>query len=329
MKSRCRASSVMAATILAALLIVPPVFGGEPAPSATGFVAGISGKGFIERNKDTIMISGMDLLYPGDGVRLAKGARARITICGNKGYEIRGLAVFKIRGRGITFSRGRALRTYAVENRTCTAALEVFRKNEKKLPDMVPGGRTGGLMLRSKNKNLRLGVYVVRGRKGRTVIESFSDRLLPEKPYIGWTPVTGRASYRVVISGTGGTLWSDTVPNNSCAYPAGAPPLAEGTAYALTIEALSDRGEVLARGSASISLYNREEAESFRSDEASIMELLSESEPGRHILLGKLYEAHGQMAGALACYEKALALDSGNAGLQERVALLKNLLEMK
>jgi hypothetical protein len=79
MKSQGRFFIVMA-VILAGAITGAPAHGREAFLSAAGFVAGIQGKGYITRNRDTIMISGMDLLYPGDLVQVSKGAKARITI---------------------------------------------------------------------------------------------------------------------------------------------------------------------------------------------------------------------------------------------------------
>lgn len=313
--------------ILAGSIAGAPARGREAAPPAVGFVAGIQGEGYIIRDRDTIMISGMDLLYPGDSVRLPGGSAARITICGGRGYQIRGNAGFTIGRSGVSFKRGKAFKTYAVDRKACAAALEVFRKNEKKLPEMVTGERKGTLMLRSRKKSERRGVYVVRGRKQVPVIELFSDRLMPRKPLLIWTPVAGRISYRVVIKSGDETTWSSTVMKNSCEYPEGAPRLAEARVYDIVIEAVADQGNVVARGTGSLSLFSRDELESLRQDETSIRAMMPDSSPERYILLGKLFEAHGQLADALGSYEKALSLDSGNAGLKERVALLKKIME--
>ncbi|MBP7735690.1 MAG: tetratricopeptide repeat protein [Spirochaetes bacterium] len=315
------------AVVLAGFILVMPAQGHDAAPSAAGFVAGIQGKGYILRNKDKIMISGMDLLFRGDLVQLAEGAKARISICGARGYEIRGSAIFTIGGSGITFKKGKSSKTYAVDRKACAAALEVFLKNEKKIPEMVTGERKGTLILRFRKKGERRGVYVVRGKKQAPRIELYSEKLLPQKPLILWSPVKGRASYRVVIKDGGETLWSSAVEKNSCRYPESAPAMAEGRDYDILIEAVGAQGEVLAGVSGTISLFGAADRESLRKDEASIKEMTAETSPDRHILLGKLYEAHGQIADALASYEKALSLDSGNAGLKERVALLKNMME--
>ncbi len=313
--------------IIMALILAGLAGAREDAPSAVGFVAGIQGKGFIIRNRDTIMISGMDLLCQGDSVQLSKGAKARITICGSRGYEIRGKAGFTIRRSGISFNQGKTFKTYAVDRKACNVAIEVFRKNEKKLPEMVTGGRKGTLMLRSRKKSERRGVYVVRGRKQTPMIELYSDRLLPQKQLLMWTPVKGRASYHVVIKNGSDTIWSSTVLKNNCEYPDSAPRLEEGRDYDIVIEAVADQGKVLASGSGTFSLFTREEQESLKQDETSIRAMMPESAPEQHILLGKLYESHGQFADALSCYEKALSLDSANAGLKERITLLKTIME--
>ncbi len=326
MKSQCRFIIVMT-VILAGMVPGAPGLGKDATPPAVGFVAGIQGKGYITRGKDSIMISGMDLLYKGDSVQLAKDARAKISICGGRGYEIRGTAVFTMRGSGITFKRGKASRTYSVDRKTCTAALEVFRKNEKKLPEMVEGERKGTLILRSRKKSERRGVYVVRGRKQALGIEIYSDRLLPQKPVLLWAPVEGRTSYRVIVKSGSETIWNSTVMKNTCVYPENAPRLEEGRDYDIVVEALADPETLLATGSGTFSLFSGKEIESLRQDEASIRTLMPETAPEQHILLGKLYEAHGQLADALSYYEKALSLDSGNAGLKERIALLKKIME--
>ncbi len=326
MKARCGFFPIVAAIILAVILDAPVALGGEAA-SPAGFVAGIQGKGYISRDKDTIMISGMDLLYPGDAVQLSKGSKARISLCGSKGHEIRGIAVFIIRRSGIVFKKGKAFRTYVVDRKACAAALDVLRKNEKKLPEMLTGERKGTLILRSRKKSERRGVYVVRGRKQQPVIEVYSERLIPQKPQIFWSPVAGRASYRVVVKSGSETLWNATVVKNSCEYPGSSPMLSEGKAYDVTIEALTEQGNVLSSGSGTLSIFNSTELESLRQDESSIRTMMPDSAPEHHILLGKLYEAHGRLADALSSYEKALAIDRGNSGLKERVILLKKIME--
>lgn len=321
-----RLTGIMA-VILAGFLAIMPAQGRDAAPAAAGFVAGIQGKGYIVRNSDKIMISGMDLLFRGDSVQLAQGARARISICGAKGYDVRGPAVFTVGGSGIYLKKGKTSRTYPVDRKACAAALEVFMKNENKIPSMVTGERKGTLILRSRKKGERRGVYVVRGMKKAPQMELYTEKLLPEKPLIAWSPVAGRASYRIIIKGGGETLWSSEVARNSCRYPESAPAMAEGRDYDIQIEAVGPRGEALASGGGTISLYGTDDRESLRKDEASIKEIMPDGAPERHILLGKLYEAHGQIADALVSYEKALSLDTSNTGLKERVALLKKMME--
>lgn len=318
--------------LIMAVLLAGPCPGGpagarEAAPPAVGFIAGIQGGGYIVRNRDTVRISGMDLLYRDDTVRLSKGARARISICGGRGYEVRGEAVFTVGRYGIKFKRGKALKTYTVNRKACAAALEVFGRNDAKLPEMITGDRKGTLILRSRKKSGRRGVYVVRGRKRAPVIEILNDRLTPQKPVLHWTPVAGRASYRIVIKSGDETMWSSMVMKNRCEYPESAPRLAEGREYDITVEADDDKGGALARGGGVFSLFSREEMESLARDESSIRELTPENSPERFILLGRLHEAHGRFAEALSCYEKALSLDSGNEGLRERIALMKKNME--
>lgn len=321
----CTATITSGLLLAAACLSLPAR--GEEAPSAAGFVAAITGTGHILRKKDTIMISGMDLLYAGDSVRLSKGAKARITLCGSRGYEVRGAAVFAIRGSGIVFKEGSASKTYRVDKKTCAAALDVFRKNAKGVPDMVTGERRGTLILRSKKKSERRGVYVVRGRKHLPVIEILSDRLMPGNPVLAWNPVPGRGAYRVAITAGGETIWSATAEKNRCEYPDTAPRLTEGRLYDITVEALSGKGDVIARGSGALSLPAAADIESYRQEESSIMALFPGGTAEREIMLGKMHEARGDVAAALSCYEKAIALDSGNSGLRERVRLLKQLVE--
>lgn len=317
--------------IMAVLLVGPfpgaPAGGREAAPPAVGFVAGIRGSGYIVRNRDTIKVSGMDLLFLGDTVRLSKGAKARISLCGSRGYEVRGEAVFTVGRSGMKFRRGKASKTYPVDRKACAAALDVFGRNDAKLPEMITGDRKGTLILRSRKKSERRGVYVVRGRKQAPVIELLNDRLVPRKPVLHWTPVAGRASYRVVIKSGDEAIWSSTVIKNSCEYPESATRLAEGRGYDVAVEAVDSKGDVLARGGGGFSLFSRNEMESLGRDESSIREITPDNSPDRLILLGRLHEAHGQLAEALSFYEKALSLDSANEGLRERIALMKKNME--
>jgi hypothetical protein len=326
MKSRTISIAAIAA-LLTGFLHVPQRLDGKTAPSAAGFVAGIRGKAYIIRNKNTIMISGMDLLYPGDSVRVSKGSTARITMCGNRGYEIRGGASLIIRASGIAFRHGRPYKTYAVVKKACIAALDVFKKNERKLPVMIAAADRGALSLRSRLQNERFSVYVLRGRKRPPSIELYGDRLMPRKPFVVWAPVEKAASYNVVLMEGDKAIWKAVMRKNSFVYPEGAPHLEEGREYGISIEAVSEQGDVLARGSGTLSLFSKEELESLKHEESAIMALYPDKAPERQILLGKLYEAHGQPALALTCYESALSLDRGNVGLKERIMLLKNLLK--
>lgn len=300
----------------------------EAAPSAVGFIAGIRGKGYIVRGGNTILISGMDLLYPKDTVRLNRDASARITICGSKGYEIRGEASITVHGAALAFRWGRASKTYQVDKKTCPAALEVFGKNEARLPVMVLKDRKRTLVLSSREKSRKPGVHAPQGGGKTPAIELYADKLMPQRPFFAWTPVPGRASYLVRIKNGEDPLWTVTLTKNSFEYPQGAPPLDEAQVYNVTIKALSGKEEVLARGEDTFSLFTKEEVESFRRDEESIMSVSPEGSPDRQILLGKMFESRGEIDSALSSYEKALARGKHNAGLRERISLLKKILEL-
>jgi len=318
---------MIAAILLAGLFPCGPAGAREAKTPAVGFVAGIQGSGYIVRNRDTIKISGMDLLYRDDTVRLTKGAKARISICGGRGYEVRGEAAFIMGRTGIQFKRGKQSKTYAVDRKACAAALEVFGKSDARLPEMVTGDRKGTLILRSRKKSERRGVYVVRSRKQVPVIEILNDKLVPQKPVLYWTPAAGSSSYRIVIKSGDEVIWSSTVMKNRCEYPESAPRLAEGRGYDAAVEAVDDKGDVLARGGSAFSLFSGKEIESLGRDESAIRDMTPADSPEQLILLGRLHEAHGQFAEALSCYEKALSLDGGNDGLRERIALMKKNME--
>ncbi|MBN2158596.1 MAG: tetratricopeptide repeat protein [Spirochaetes bacterium] len=311
---------------LACILLITSPGAAEAAPAAAGFVASIQGTGYILRRGDTIMISGMDLLYQRDTVRLNRGAAARITLCGGRGYAIRGAAVFIVRGARLAFKKGRAIKTYRIDTKTCLAALDAFGKNETTLPEMLLRGRKGTLILRPRKKQERDGVSAPRGGKKRT-IALYADRLMPQRPFFAWTPVPGRASYLLRIKNGDDPLWTVTVTKNSYEYPQGAPPLEEGRVYNVSIRALSGEGALMVRGDDTFSLFTKEEVKSIRKGEESIMSVTPEESADREILLGKLAEARGELDSALSCYEKARELDPRNTGLRERIKLLKSMLE--
>ncbi len=296
----------------------------EAAETSTpvGFIAGIHGKGYIVRGDSKILISGMDLIYPADKISLLKGSTAKINICGKSGYEIHGEAECVIRAFKLILVKGKPAKLYAIDSKTCSLTLDIFQKNGRDIPEVNVNTKKGSLVLRT-NKKERKGVLHIRGvKKKPDAIEILNEKILASRPLFIWSKTAEAKEYRVNIIDDNRKLWSTGTFKNYCKYPGEAPLLENDGSYSIKIEALSDKGMIIAEGETAFTLYSKEEDELFQKDESEIRELAPADAPEMYILLGKFYESYGLVIDAVSCYEKALLMDKGNTGLHERIVLI-------
>jgi hypothetical protein len=289
----------MLALLLEAALLLPAA---EPAPPVA-MVLTTKRAVTLERGGDKPRhVGAMDLLGPGDRVRVPDGGEALLVFLGDGHRE-------RLRKKG----------DVTVNETGCAPAGAVERLEGPRLPaDSLRG-------LREMAVSGRGAVGVPRGEAAPTpqvVTPMFGATVLSDRPSLSWPAASGATGYRVeLLSGAEGqderVLWKAETKEPRLDYAAKEKPLRPGLKYRWRVAALlGDEKEERVVDNSKFLVATKREMEAL----AKVRPLASSKDPDDLVLAAATYEAYGAYGEALALYEKLAARFPDEANFQAALA---------
>jgi hypothetical protein len=278
-----------------------------------GFIARIDGSCSIQRGKNSIPATAMELVFKGDVVSIPKNAVMQINFLPGTGYEIRGEAKFTVSEKPV-YLKGKSLKAVSIDRRDCIAAVDVLRETSGSEGSVFKTGSIGE----------RSGAYRLRGIDADKKMILIQPKILLSKPLFVWTRVSSAYEYELTVRNGMNILWSKKVSDNFVSYPPEGKPLAGCDDLSIEIRAYSESGRELGMNKNEFSLYSSSINDSFMKKEIEINAIKDDSL--RMMSAARLYESYGLIPLAIDCYNR-FSNHANDKLLNRKISDLRALME--
>jgi hypothetical protein len=278
-----------------------------------GFIARVDGSCSIQRGKNSLSATAMELIFKGDGISIQKNAVMRINILPGTGYEIHGEAKFTVSDKP-DFSKGKTYKTVSIDRRDCAAAVEIILETSGSESSVLKTGFVGE----------RSGAYRLRGKDAGKKAILIQPKILLSKPFFVWTKVASAKEYELTVRNGKDILWSKKVSDNFVHYPSDGKSLAVCEDLNIEIRAYGESGRDLGVNVNEFSMYSSSINDAFRKRELEIKAIRDDSL--RMMSMARHYESYGLIPLAIDCYTSFLD-HAADKLLDSKISDLRALME--
>ncbi len=287
-------------SLLLSLSLMLPAQADNPEPVA--MVLTTQGAPLLERGSDTRRLGAMDLLQPGDKLRVPAGGSVKLVFLADDHKE--------------TLKPGTQV---SLGVKGCTPADAVEREEETRLP---PESRQN---LRELRLSARGGVGVPRSLNGKppqpAVTPLIGAAVLSDRPTLTWTAREGADGYLVqLLSGADEkeprVHWQERTRETRLAYPTSQPPLTPGSLYRWKVYALKgdEKGEPFV--ASKFAVVTQRELPVL----TGLQPLLKSNRPEDLLYAAVVYEGHHVYDEAFKLYERLAELSPHEPRFQQVLA---------